>query len=162
MRYTLTFSDVATGATADTFKTLAALIVADTAGYRCRIRSIAIGPADDTPQDKSVAIKLARIADVSAGGAGTKTAVAAGNLGKKDPGAADSIISGGRNYTAEPTAYETEPIWQCDVNCRGGLIKEWSAEDAPIATADMLLGLLAAPRDASAKQLSGTIEFEQF
>jgi len=160
MRYSLTFDDVATGTVADTFTTFAAIIVADTAGHRCRLRSLCIGPSDDAPADLNVGIKLARIADVSGGSAGTGTAVTTANMGKIDPGTPASLMSGKRDFTAEPTAYETEPLFAMGMNARGGLIKEWSEDGAPVVTQDQLLGLLACPRTTTAVKLSGSLEFE--
>lgn len=162
MHYSLIFNDLPTGVVADVFTTLASLIVADTTGHRLRVRSLSIGPADDTPPDVNVAVQLARIADVSAGTAGTKTAVTTGNMAKKDPSNVDSIVSGGRAYSVEPTTYETEPLYQEDINAHGGFIKEWGVDDAPVAGQDMLIAVIAAPRTAAAVRLSGTIEFETF
>ena len=162
MFYSLTFNDVATGAAADTFKTLAALIAADTAGHRCRLRALNVGPADDGPSDLNVELKIARIADVSAGGAGTTTAVTAANMGRPESVQRDGVITGGRNYTVEPTAYETEPLWTHGMNIRGGFFKEWGVEEAPVLETDQILGLLAAPRSAAAIRLSGTLIYEEF
>ena len=162
MRYVLTFTDVATGAVADTYKTLAALLAADVAGNQCRLLALNIGPSDDAPADVNVGIQIKRIADISAGGAGTKTAVSAANMGRPYVDTRDGVITGGRNYTVEPTAYETEPLFAMDFNLRGGFFKEWTAESAPVIKQDMLLGLLAAPRTAAAAKLSGSLEYEEF
>lgn len=160
--YKMTFDNVATGAVADTFTTLAAIVAADTAGYRARLLSLTIGPADDAPVDKNVAVKLCRVDDVSAGGAGTATTVSGANMAKADSESAASVISGGHTYTVEPTTYGTYPLWVGAFNARGGLVKHWDREDAPVIQRDQLLGLLAAPRDAAAITLSGTMEFEVF
>lgn len=162
-RYKLPFEDMPTGAVADTFTTLATLIAADTAGYRFRIRSLQVGPADDTPTDANGSVRLHRVADVSAGGVGSSADTVAGSvMPKVDPSSRDAVISGARAHSSEPTTYETEPLWQMDFNVRGGFIKEWSAEDAPICGRDMLIGLTAAPRAGVAIRLSGTIEFEEY
>lgn len=160
--YKFDFDDVASGAVADTYTTLAALIAADTAGYRARVLSITIGPSDNAPVDKNVAVKLSRIADVSAGGVGTRTAVAGSAVSKADTESVDSTISAGHTYTAEPTTYEGRAVWQGAFNARGGIIKHWDKEDAPVIQRDQLIGLLVAPRDAAALTLSGTIEYETF
>jgi len=161
--YKMTFDAIATGAVADTYKTLCAIVAADTAGHRARVMSITIGPADEAPVDKNVAVKLARVDDVSAGGAGTPGASVSGaNMGKVDSESVASTITGGRAYSAEPTVYGTEPLWAGAFNARGGIIKHWDREDAPVIQRDQLIGLLAAPRDANAITLSGTIEFETF
>jgi len=162
MMYSMVFDDLATGTTADVFKTAASLIVADTVGHRCRLRSLNIGPSDDVPADQNITVKVSRIADVSAGTAGTKTAVTTANMAKKDPGSVDSLVSGGVNYTAEPTTYENESLFTQDMNARGGFLKEWSAKTAPIFTQDSLCGILVAPRATTAVRFSGSLEFEVF
>lgn len=164
MFYSLTFDDVVTLAVDNSYKTLAAIIVADTVGHRCRIRSLIVNPADDVPPDMNVGIRIGRIADVSGGTAGTSTAVTAGNIPKRDPRSVDCLMSGARNYTAEPTSYETEPVFQAGFNVRGGLVKHWHDDDdeAIAAIADQLLGLLAAPRGTTAVRLSGSIGFEVY
>jgi len=162
--YTMTFDNVSTNNAADAYKTIAALIVADTAGHRMRLRALHVGPADDTPQDKNYTVQVKRIGDVSEGGAGTAPEdVAAADMGKKDPDSVASIISGKRGlFTAEPTVYDAEPLFMKGVNGRGSFIKEWSAEEAPVATRDQLLGVLATPRSAAALQVSGAMDFEVF
>ena len=163
MRYTLPFNDVATGAVGDTFKTFASIIVADTAGHRCRIRSLQIGPSTDIPSDTNVAVQIKRVADVSAGTAGSSgDTISAANMPKVDPGSRAAVVSAARNYSAEPTVYEDEALFHMDMNVRGGFIKEWDADAAPRATQDQLLGLLVAPRDGAIKNLSGTIEIEEY
>lgn len=159
MFYTVPAADVATTGSADTFKTIAAILVADTAGHRARLRRLTIGFADNTPADAQVSFQVKRILDVSAGGAGTSTAV---TPGKVDPGTPASLVSAGKNFTVEPTAYETDPLWTDDLNTRGGVVIEWNEDDAPRVTQDMLLGVLAAPRAAAAQQVTVTMEVEQY
>jgi len=162
MRYAVHFTDVPSGAVADTFKTIAALIAADTAGYRCRLRSLQVGPADDAPADLNVALQLQRVDDVSAGGAGTANSNP--TPVPKDSLARAAVISAGEDYVTggvEPTTYGN-PLWQIDINRRNSVIKEWGVEDAPVINRDQLLGLLAAPRTAAAVRLSGALEFEEF
>lgn len=163
-KFTLTFDDVPTesGATKDLYTTIAALIVPDVAGNRCRVTAINIGCDDDVPEDRFVSVKLARIADVSAGAAGTKTAVTGANMAKTDPNSVASIITGGLEYTAEPTAYETRPLFEQPFNLRSGFIKEWPENQAKIADRDMLIAILVAPRTANIARVSGSIEFEVF
>jgi len=160
--YSLTFNDVDSGAVADTFKTMAALIVPDTAGNRFRLLGFNLGCAENSPVDEIMAVKLHRIADVSAGTAGTAgSTVSAANMAKFDPGSVASIISGKLNYSAEPTAYETEPLWFGEFNLRGVL--QWQFLDKPpIFTQDSHLGLLASPRTATARKLTGTLIYEVF
>lgn len=166
MQFSLPFNDIASGASINTFKTLVALLAADTAGLRIRLRSLSIGVSEDTPLDLAVGLQLTRVADISAGGAGTSdTTVATSAIAKKDAESADSPVSGKVDFVTsgvEPTTYESEPLWAIDFNRRGGVIKEWDAENAPVIHRDQLLGLLVAPRTAAAVRLSGVLEFETF
>lgn len=158
MRYSVPFSDLPSGAVADAYVTLAALVAADTAGYRCRLRSLTVGPADNAPADLNVSVALKRVDDVSAGGAGTATAVTATT---KDSLSRAAVIAGAKGHSVEPTTYGTV-LWECDLNLRNSVIKEWGPDDAPVISRDQLLGLLAAPRTAAAARLSGVLEFEEF
>lgn len=159
-RYILDFAGLATGAVADTYKTLASLIAADTLGHRVKLRKLTIMPASANPVDENCAVQLKRIADVSAGTPGTKTAVSAASISKFDPETIDSLVSGGINYTVEPTTYETRALWQASFNMRAGLVKAWPEDEAPKICRDQLLGLLAAPEDNSALDLNGSLEFD--
>lgn len=160
MRYSIPFSDLATGSSANAFVTLVAVILANTAGHRFRVRALAVGPADDAPDDKNVSVKLARTNNAGAASGGT--AVTSANIPKKDSGSRDTIASAHLAPSGEPTTYETNAVYQMDFNLRGGLMKEWNEIDAPIVNSNQTLGLLAAPRAASAARLSGTIEIEEF
>lgn len=160
--YIIPFEGVATGATPGTEKTLALLHVPNTAGARGRIRELVIGPHDAAGQDLSFMFTLRRIASVTAGGAGTGTTVAAASLGKRDPGSPDPPFSGGYNYSAEPTTYETAAQFVAGMNARGGIIKEWGPEDAPRAEADMIIGLLADPATTTAMVVSGYLAVESY
>ena len=124
--YTLPFGDVPTGAVKDVYTTIAALIVPDVAGNRCKIIGINAGSDDDVPADHPISFRLARIADVSAGTAGTASAtVTGGNMAKTDPNSVNSIISGKVGYTVgnEPTTFENKPVWEQPINDRSGFIK---------------------------------------
>lgn len=163
MFYVLSLDDIASLAGSDVYTTIGSIIVPDTAGVRARIRMLSIGPSDDAPGDLNLSLKIARIADVSVGGAGTLTAVSAGNMGKLDPDQTDAPFSGGVAYTAEPTTYESsEPLWMGSMNDRGGIQMYWDANDAPRATRDMLIGLLAAPRTAQAIKITGSMLVESY
>lgn len=161
MRFFMTANNVACGAVADTYTTLAALIAAATTGYKARLLRLNVGPSDDSPADANISVKVARIDDVSAGGAGTKTGVAAADMGRPFSDQRDGIITGGHTYTVEPTVYG-DPVFQMDFNVRGGFFHEWDLADAPIIDNDQLLGILVAPRAASAATVSMTLEFEEF
>ena len=162
MRFSLPFEVIETGAVADTFKTLAGLIVPDTAGYRCRIRKLVVGFGDDAPSDRNVAIALRRVPDVGGGSDGSFTPVAVVNIPHADPESIDSLIPGGRNWTVEPNDYETEHLFVDDLNDRGGIVMEWDEEDAPKALRDMLIAVCGAPRTANASKITGTVEFELY
>jgi hypothetical protein len=162
MRYYMTWNDIPSGAVADTFRTIASIIVANTTGHRFRVRSLSIGPSDDAPADLNASVKLARTNNATAGT--PSSTVTAANMPKVDPGSIDSLMTGGRNYSGgEPTTYETEPLFTEDFNIRGGFIKEWTDPDQmPKVTQNKTLGLLLAPRTAVAIRTSGTIEFEMY
>lgn len=168
MQFSIPFK-VTSGASAGTYKTIAAIPIANTAGLRLRVRSIAIGPADAAPNDRNFNVALRRIASVSSGANSTTgTAINAVNVPKKDSGArnilgiADGSPAAYTNYTTEPTTYDTHPVWQDDYNDRGGIIKEWDERGAPKFLANQLLGLCVAPRAAFAGEVCGTIEVEEY
>lgn len=158
MRYKVVASDVVSGAVADTFKTLMALIVANTAGHRLRLRSLSVGPSDDTPLDLPVAVRVNRTNNAAAGTVGSSQTTA--QVAKTDPDSRDALSTVGLSYSAEPTTYEAYPQFQMDFNLRGGFIKEWSAEDAPRAKQNQTLGILVAPRTAAAVRVTISAEFE--
>ncbi len=158
MFYSCPIDEILSGWTG-TDRTVASLTVADTAGNRCRVRSITLGGEHDA-QDAAIKVKLQRIADLSAGTAGTATAVT--KVPKTDPGAPDSIITCKTAYTAEPTAYEAESVWIMGFNHRGTMCKEWDEENAPVITRDQLFGLLVTTESLSGKNVNGTIKFEVF
>lgn len=162
--YTVPFDDVATGAVADTYKTMATIIVPDTtAGHRVRLRKLWLGPADNAPADLNLAIEIARIADFSVGTAGTAgTTITSTNMPKIDPGSVDAIFSAKIDYTAEPTAYEANPVWQGAMNIRAAMSEAFGEDEAPVAIRDQVLGILAAPRTAQAIRISGHALVEVF
>jgi len=159
MLFTISFDNLATEATADAFETMLAARAADTAGYRFRLRSIAVGCAEDSPVDLPLAVQVRIVDDVSDGGAGTATNALTpephDSLGRA------SVITGGSKYTAEPTTYG-DPLFALEMNLRASLIKEWAPEDAPVVNRDQLLGLLVAPRTSAARTISGCMVIEEF
>ena len=162
MFYSIPFKGTS-GASAGTYKTMAAFNVPNTAGLRLRVRSISVGPADTAPNDRNWSAAIRRVASVSSGSAGTPgTSISAANVPKKDTSGPDCIAGGGTIYSAEPTTFETNPLWQDDCNDRGGIIKEWDQNGAPKALANQLIALCIAPRTANAAEISGTIEVEVY
>jgi len=160
MKYSLPFENISTSAVADTDKTIAALIVANTAGHRARIRKLTVGFADDAPADRNVNITLHRTNNATAGTAGSP--ITAANMPKKDTGTIDSLMTGGLNYSVEPTTFDANPVWAEELNDRNGLIVEWDEEQAPKVIQNQTFCLRAAPRAAFASILTGTIEFELY
>ncbi len=166
MLYTVTFESIDTGALADTFKTMLALLMPDTNdGHRARLRKLIVGASQVTPSDDSMLLQIKRILDVSVGSAGTAgTTIGAAAVPKVDPDSIDSFASAKIDYSAEPTTYATEAIYAAPFNTRGGLIERWEPFDpeAPVFRRDQLLGLLIAPRAAAAVAITGSITFETF
>ena len=162
MRYVLEFDDVVTSAVADSFKTVAAIIASNTAGHRARIRKLDLGPADDSPQAAIGAVRIRRCTDQTANGGTAGSSVSAANMQRPDPNQRDGVITGGTNYSAEPT-YTGDAIWLIGYHGHGGVMKEWPDDDsAPAMDQNHLLGIEVAPRAASQLRVSGTIEFEEY
>jgi len=159
MLYTLEVNNSASGASADTFKTMLAARAADTAGYRFRLRAVAVGCAEDSPVDLPIAVVVQRVDDVSGGSAGT--AGSAETPAPVDSLSRASVIAGGSAYSAEPSTYG-DPLFAVDFNARSALIKEWAPEDAPVANRDQLIGLLVAPRTAAARTITASMLIEEF
>jgi len=158
MIYTVPFEEVVTSAVINTYKTIAAIVAGDTAGYRARLRELTLGCSDDSPADRALSVLLKRIDDLSGGGAGTTTAVTPvprDSLGRA------AVITAAKNYTDEPTVYGNQ-LWELELNLRISLFHEWPQDLAPIVNRDQLLGLLCAPRTANAATLSGSLVFEEF
>ncbi len=162
--YILPFDDVATGASANVWDTIAAAIVADTALKRIELVEIALGPADDAPLDLSAGVRIKRIADVSGGTAGTAGGtLTAAQMGRGRSDVADPPFTGKTGYTAEPTVYEggtsvTNCLFQIGINTRS-LVVIPVAPGLCIAQQDQHLGLLLAPRTAAAQRWSGHLVF---
>jgi len=160
-KYYLDFDDVASSGTADDELTVAALLVADTAGHRIRIRSLAVGPADNTPSDSTLLVALKRVEDISAGSAGTpQTSVAAADIARQSTDDVATIITGGIDYqTLEPSVYDARALWMMGFNARGAVVKEWG-DQGPVFEQDQLAGLIVVPRAAAVSRVSGCLEFE--
>ncbi len=165
--FSLPFEQIATGSTADVYKTMAALIVDDTQGHRIRVRGIHVYPADPNPLAHNIGVHLDRILDLSAGSAGTPGTtpdpVAKADMPHHDPGSVDSLVAGERDYTAEPTTFQTESLFVGGFHMNGGLINERFDEDEKyVCTRDMLIALRCAPRAAVTLTVSGVILFEVY
>ena len=161
MIYQFSFSNMATGADEDTFRTMVGIIAGATAGHRGRLLSLDVGLADNTPQDLNMAV---RVNTTNQDTAGTPSdTVASANIRKADPNQRDSVMSIGRLYSvAEPTTYDTYVPWEEDMNRRGGMMKVWTLEEAPTWGPDQTLGILIAPRTDAAAQVTISGTFEEY
>ncbi len=162
--FSLPFEALGTGAVLDVYTTMAAVIVDDTQGHRIRVRGIHVYPADPNPLDHNIGVHLDRIADISAGSAGTLgDTVAKADMPHHDPGSVDSLVLGRRNYSVEPTVFETESLFVGGFHMRGGLINERFDDDEKyVCTRDMLIALRCAPRASVIMTVSGVILFEVY
>jgi hypothetical protein len=154
--FTVSFRNVLGDATGDADTTIAAIIAADTAGHRCRIREIALGFSDDAPADLNMGVSLQRTDNTTAG-----TAVGSPTPEPLDSDSLAAIITAGVDYTDEPTTYG-DPLWAIELHRQNSLIKEWSQEDAPICSRNETVGLVTTPRTSAAASMSGHIVFEEF
>ena len=160
MKYILPFSGVATGVVADTYKTIVAAIAADTAGYRFWVNFLALFADDATPLEHLLAVKLARVADVSAGSSGTGTALVPV---QPDTESVASIITAKTACSVEPTTYETTNLLVGGRHAKTGFVWQWDERDgAPVANRDQLIGLLAAPKSTTAITVRGVMGIVQF
>ena len=165
MRFKVEFDDISSGAVADTYKTIAAIRAADTAGYRCFVSGLIIGPSEDAPADLNYSARLMRVDDVSAGSAGT--AGSSPTPEKVDSLSRAAVITAGLDYItggAEPSTYSTTGMFQLPLNRRNSFEGIWPTYDLSpmIVNRDQLAGLLVAPRTAAAVAVSGVIEFTEF
>ena len=160
MHYKLNCAGVVTGATANTFITLLGLKLANTAGHRARLRRLIVGGGGGAAQDVQVSLRLRRTSNA---GDGTATAVNVNTIGQADAGSVASRIAAvGKNYSAEPTAYETATLGLAAMNSRATLAIEWGPDDAPVWGPNQTLGLEGAPGTATAVTLEVTAEWEEF
>jgi len=157
--FKITFDDFASGVT-DAYKTAAAVVANDDDKARFRIRSIDVGPSDDVPPDANLSVILNRIADLSAGTVGVSTGITAANLQRSNVNSQDPLATGETDYSTEPTTFETDPVWQMDINAHAGLPKFFDKKTAPVINRDQLIGIRVASRTGTAIKCSGTIEFE--
>lgn len=159
MIYSLTVEDVATGAVADTYTTLLALVAGSTTGHRGRLLQLIVGPSDNTPQDLNAGVRVSKTNQDTAGTPGST--VSAANI-PKHPNERVSTMTGARAYSVEPTTYETYPAFQADMNRRGGMMQAWTREEAPQWGPSETLGILFAPRTDAVARVSATIIWEEW
>lgn len=154
--YRVTAYDVATGAVVDTFKTMLALISANTDGHRGELLLLSVSGAGSDPQDIQVSIRAARTNNA---GAGTKTSVTPTSV---DPDSLATIITAGKNYSVEPTTYESEYLIEASFNARAGFF--WSAQEGRGIKwkKNQTLGILCTPGTATATTVDLTAEFSQY
>lgn len=159
MKYTIPFETANAGVNG-AYKTVGAIIVPDTSLVRAQLTGFALGSADSTPFDETAHVRIGRILDLSAGGAGTGfTSISAVNVPKNDPDGPVCTCSGKVKYGTEPTAYEANPWRQFGLNDRGVLWSIDEGEESLIATQDMLIGLQVAGLDTTVLKWSGYLEF---
>jgi len=150
---------IATGAVANTFKTILGLKYADTLGHRGRLRKLFIGGGGGAAQDLQVSIRL-RKTDITADG--TSTAVNVNTIGKSDPTSQASLVAAmGKNYTVEPTTMGTDTLGGGSINGRSGLVLEWGPGEGPTWGRKECLAIEAAPGEATAANLEAYVEWEE-
>jgi len=157
MIYYFTIDDAVTGAVADDYTTMIGLKAVNTVGHRGRLLQLIIGPADDTPQDLNLGVRVNKTDNTADG---TATSVASANIPKADDHARNSIMTAYHTYTVEPTTYGTYPLYQTNINRRGGIIQTWD-RDGPTWGPNETLGILLAPRTAAAARVSITLVWEE-
>ena len=151
---------IATGSTANTYKTLLGLKFADTAGHRGRLRRLIVSGGGGAPQDLQCSIKLRRSDNT---GDGTSTSVNTNTISKKDPASVASNVSAiGKNFTAEPTTIDTDILGGGSFNCRGVLELAFTEEEAPVWGKNETLLVQGAPGQATAATLEIFAVWEEF
>ena len=161
MIYTVPFHAVTINGTANTFLTVAEIIVPATA--RCAITGIVVTPADAIPDDQDVVVKLNR----NSGALGTGgTAIAAAAIPKSDPAGRDALCSARIAPTAEPATYEGNGEFVGGFNDRGGLdhpFPDENHEPKVVGGATVSWGLLCASmKTGTARVLSGYVTFREY
>lgn len=160
MHYKLNVAGIATGAVANTFISLLGMKLADTVGHRARLRKLVVGGGGDAAQDIQVSLRLRRTDNTTDG---TKTDVNVNTIGQADPASRASVVSAiGKNYTDEPTTFETGTLGLAPLNARATLVQEWGPDEAPCWGPDQTLVLEGAPGTAVAVNLEVTAEWEEY
>lgn len=154
--YVVTFDGIASGAVVGTYKTMAIIKAANTAGHRGRLRAIVLGFNDEAAQDINMALRIARTNNA---GDGTGTAQTPAQL---DPGMRATDLTAKINLTAEPTTYESTFLFEGGLNSRGAFSFAWPVDKAPLWGINQALGLLVSPGEAVAVKMAGALYFEQY
>ncbi len=159
MIYSVKFDALVTGSTANTYKTLIALIMPNTAGCIGRLRKVVMGPGGAAPEDLSVDIKIG-ITD--SGGAGTPGSTPNVNtIQSHEQDQRASVVSGlGINYSGEPSTFQTG-AGGFSMNSRATFSQEWPEGKGPKWGKNQTLCIKGAPGTSAAVHLSGTIEWEE-
>jgi hypothetical protein len=156
--YGIKVDGITTGSTANTYKTLLALKMANTAGHVARLRKVIIAGGGGAAQDVQVDVKIDRT-DISTDG--TSTSVNVNTIQSHDPLQRTSAVDAiGKNFSAEPTAFAGTPIGAA-LNSRGTLALEWPSGCGPLWGKAQALAILGAPGVATATTLSIAVEWEE-
>jgi hypothetical protein len=161
MIYRLALEDLLTDAVVDQWRGILCLQNANTAGHRVRLRELIFSGSGTAAQDIQVKVRVCT-GDGSGDGTGVDSS---GSVQKADPSSVatrlDAVLS---NLTAEPTTLGS-PHYSDSFNTRGKLQKIWdpSRPDLmPSAGQDESLCILATPGVATAAEMSGYIEWEEY
>lgn len=155
-RYAVSDYDIPSGAVVDTFKTIAALKTANTAGHRGRLRKVTIGGAGQTPQDIQMALRISKT-DNTADGTGDNALTVA----KLDAADIASVMTAKSDYSVEPTTVSATPFLETGFNARGTPVFEWAPGEGPLWGINETLVLQVAPGEATAVPLAFSLEWDE-
>lgn len=156
-KYCISIRNTAGESTQNQDKTMVAAFTADTAGHRFRVREIGAGNSDVAPADLNIGVALKISTNATAG-----TADASPTPEPLDSDSLASIVSGGADYSVEPTVYG-DPVFALELHTQASFIKEWAPEDAPICNRNELAGVVVAARAAAtAPDLTVYMIIEEF
>jgi len=151
MHYSVPFEDVASGAVVGTFKSLASVIAG--AGKRAKIRAIRVGFGGEAADDINMTLQLIRGTTDGTGSAVTPV--------QRDMLSAAAGCTAKKNYSVECADLESLPVCEFGLNSRGTAFLEWGPQEAPVVNASKCIFLRATPGAATARKMSGVIEFEE-
>lgn len=149
---------VATGSAANTFTTVLALKLADTAGHRGRLRRLVIGGGGGAPQDLQVSVRI-RKSDLTTDG--TSTSVNINLIGGDADDIASRVVAIGHTFTTDPTNVGTETLGGGTFNTRSALTLEWPEGQGPLWGKGETLLIEAAPGEATAALIEAGVEWEE-